>query len=127
MWVWIKSDDWIISHSKHAWTNLDGQGFQPQMFREFTNKRMYGEITIISAESHIKHIWMANYNNHRNTCKVKLMNAMIRRQLLSINKHNNMNIISKCKYRIDKKMESEQVMAKEACITSYENEKFWVT
>ena len=70
MWVWIKSDEWIISHSKHAWTHLDGQGFQPQMFREFTNKGMYGEITIISAESHIKHIWMANYNNHRNTCKV---------------------------------------------------------
>jgi hypothetical protein len=45
------------------------------------------------------------------------MNAMIRWQLSSINKHNNMNIISRCKYRIGKKMKSEQVMAKEACIT----------
>ena len=35
-----------------------------------------------------------------------------------------MNIISRCKYIIDKKMKSEQVMAKEACITQYENEKF---
>ena len=35
-----------------------------------------------------------------------------------------MNIISRCKYKIDKKMKSEQVMAKEACITQYENEKF---
>jgi hypothetical protein len=35
-----------------------------------------------------------------------------------------MKIISRCKYRIEKKMKSEQVMAKEACITPYENEKF---
>jgi hypothetical protein len=38
-----------------------------------------------------------------------------------------MNIISRCKYRIGKKMKSEQVMAKEACITQYENEKFEFT
>jgi hypothetical protein len=31
---------------------------------------MNEEITIIPAESHMKHIWMANYNNHKNTCKV---------------------------------------------------------
>ena len=42
------------------------------------------EITIISAETHVKHIWMANYNNHKNTCRVKLMNAVIRWQLSGI-------------------------------------------
>ena len=31
-----------------------------------------------------------------------------------------MNLTFKCKYRIDKKMKSEQVMAKEACITNPE-------
>ena len=43
---------------------------------------------------------------------------------MALEKNNNMNVTSKCKYRVDKKVKSEQVMAKEACIAFYENEKF---